>query len=141
MCNSNDCMCKSKTTPALKLEVGKTYVTNNGTKVKIVHKSLLLKETSLYLGVYEVSGGFETSDWFHHGGLRASGGKSLVSEYKEPEYWYVNIYPDSTKDYCTGTTRHNKLEEANGVPCHPLLTRIALVRINRETGVAENVSI
>jgi hypothetical protein len=135
----SNCKCTSK----IKLEIGKIYLTELYNKVKIVG----VATDGKYLGEsltshYSENIGCITR--FHLNGkttyeAQRSGGycTSLVSEYHEPEYWYVNVYKDQGF-VKSSLFRTNSRQEADAL-VYP--DRIALVKINRKTGEASNEKI
>ena len=73
MCTSCDCKCQKK----LSLEIGKTYLTSSGTKVKI----LCTTSRGWFVGEYEQEG---LNQWLGDGHPKSINQHPLVKEYKEP---------------------------------------------------------
>lgn len=113
----------------LKLEVGKTYWTANKSKIKIValngtrfvgtsgekrYYEFAVNGTSYNISTY--------SDYYTC--------SDLVSEYKEPEYWYIAIYGDGSTN-----CRNSELE------LRYLIGKLvkAIIRINKETYQVEKL--
>jgi len=142
MCEAPICRCHCKPEAILKLEVSKTYLTAEGSRVKIISKSSALPDS--FVGevlVPSLSCGVaigNTGQWDIYGN-RSKGSSvwKLVSEYKEPEYFYVNIYGMEKGERWAAT--YSSKEEADVNACR-YKSRTVCIRINKETKVVEKLS-
>lgn len=93
MCEANKiCTCRGSTKP-LRLEVGKTYVSKDGSKYKIVSDEYVkyTPESANYVGINLNKPGFQT---FRKDGTLYSGRSNdldLVKEYREPRITKMDI--------------------------------------------------
>lgn len=137
MCEAPICHCHRKMPePSLRIEVGKVYRTTEGSVVKILNKSSVIPDNFIgevlkpssscgvvigHIGLWN-SYGFRSSSscvW------------TLVSEYKEPEYWHIAIYSD-------GSTNCRDLETDLRHSTSKRLVK-AIIRINKETYQVEQL--
>lgn len=122
----------------LKLEAGKTYLTRDGRKARVLCTDI----NGMYLvavalqdknSTRENITGYMPNGSFWSNILQSD--SDLVSEYHEPKYWWVNVY---RLDPFIGSKCESK-NQADMVAHHyKEYVRIALLKINQETGEAVN---
>lgn len=127
------CNCHHKMpVPVLKLKVGKTYVAKNGSLYKIVSDEFKahspFETLFIYIGLC-TKGGWQNYNSSGECSTKTSP-VTLVSEYKEPEYWYIAIYNDGSVNCSNSETDLRKL-----------ISKLAkaIIRINKETYVVEQL--
>jgi hypothetical protein len=123
MCEAPICRCHcTPEKPTLKIEVGKTYLTRNNTKIKV-----LFLNQRRYVGQAQ-----DTKKYYEFSvdgtTCNVSICTDLVSEYKEPEYWYINVHKDGSVNQMPVT--HAKQS----------ISYMFTIRINKETKAIEKLS-
>lgn len=132
MCEAPICKCHCK--PALKLEVGKKYLTSKGSVLVVVgvdgKKYVASVKNHCILGADDKGYYPFTRDGKSLDESRCS---NIVSEYKEPEYWYVIFYNSPIIAYRVDSIEAGKKFAGSSLQ--------GMIRINKETKVIEQLPI
>ncbi len=123
MCDVPECGCHLQ--KHLKLEVGKTYLTYEGRKVKI--HTLAVVSTGYDL-IGEYLGRGTIARWSQDGKVHTTLLSDLVAEYHEPDYRWFNSY----KGFNTPHYRSPKDAARNRLPLDPAY--VGTYRIDLNTG-------
>ena len=117
---------KSEENPMLKIEVGKTYVTRDRHKVRIVCTDV--KNQYCVLGLVDIDGTEETASYFTRGGRMMLDGREcsndLVSEYEEPKAEWLVRYKNGTYSssiFYKEEEARESIEDIKGAMVHKLV--------------------
>lgn len=139
MCNScsSDCKCQQKT---IKLEVGKTYLNRKGSKVTILEETNGIFCGKLHNPLFNIVYKSYHSDG-RQGNWSYNTENTLVWEYHEPEYRWMNYYGDrSIGPQFGGYTLNGYISKAQA-DASANSGRTACIRIDINTGEVCNEKI